>query len=127
MKEKSKYQFNSKKELDNFLANARFPSREAMEKYIAEQTNPTWEKPIINENKNIIHKAIGMTKEMNDAQVKADYELAQQQKADNEMAVQMAKESNPKGMNTILKKTLIALGVIGVVIGGYLLIKKNKK
>lgn len=127
MKEKSKYQFNSKKELDNFVAGARFPSREAMEKYIAEQTNPAWEKPIINENKNIIHKAIGMTKEMNDAQVKADYELAQQQKADNEMAVQMAKESNPKGMNTILKKTLIALVVIGVVIGGYLLVKKMKK
>jgi hypothetical protein len=72
-------------------------------------------------------KKESMTKEMNDALVKADYELAQLQKADNEMAIQMAKESNPKGMNTILKKTLIALGVIGVVIGVYLLIKKNKK
>lgn len=127
MKEKSKYRHNSKKELDNFLAGAKFSSREAMEKYIAEQTNPAWEKPIINENKNIIHKAIGMTKEMNDAQVKADYELAQQQKADNERAIQMAKENNQKVMNPILKKSLIALGVIGVVIGVYLLIKKNKK
>jgi hypothetical protein len=127
MKEKSKYQFNSKKELDNFLAIARFPNQEAINKYVAEQTNPAWEKPIINENKAIVHKGFGMTKEMNDAQVKADSELAQQQKADNEMSVQMENKSTPKGMNPILKKSLIALGVIGAVIGGYLLIKKNKK
>ena len=140
MKEKSKYQFNSKKELDNFLAGAKFSSREAMEKYIAEQTNPAWEKPIINENKNIIHKAeedlakakadvesIKAKAEADVLKVKADYELAQKQKADNERAIQMAKENNQKVMNPILKKSLIALGVIGVVIGVYLLIKKNKK
>jgi hypothetical protein len=127
MKEKSKYQFNSKKELDDFLAVARFPNQEAINKYVAEQTNPAWKKPINNENKNITHKGFGMTKEMNDALVKADYELAQLQKADNEIAIQMAKENTQKQMNPILKKSLIALGVIGVVIGVYLLIKKNKK
>lgn len=58
---------------------------------------------------------------------KADYELAQRQKADNEMAIKMAKESQPKGMNPILKISLIALGVAGVMIGGFLLVKKMKK
>lgn len=56
---------------------------------------------------------------------KADYELAKQQKADNEMAVKMAKENAPKGMNPILKISLIALGVAGAMIGGYLLVKKK--
>ena len=56
---------------------------------------------------------------------KADLELAKQQKADNEMAVKMAKESASKGMNPILKISLIALGVAGVMIGGFLLVKKK--
>jgi hypothetical protein len=58
---------------------------------------------------------------------KADLELAKQQKLDNEMAVKMAKENAPKGMNPILKISLIALGVAGVMIGGFLLVKKMKK
>ena len=57
--------------------------------------------------------------------VKADYELAQRQKADNEMAIKLAKESQPKGMSPILKISLIALGVAGVMIGGFLLVKKK--
>jgi len=56
---------------------------------------------------------------------KADYELAQRQKADNEMAIKLAKESQPKGMSPILKISLIALGVAGVMIGGFLLVKKK--
>jgi multidrug efflux pump subunit AcrA (membrane-fusion protein) len=59
------------------------------------------------------------------AKQKADYELAQRQKADNEMAIKLAKESQPKGMSPILKISLIALGVAGVMIGGFLLVKKK--
>jgi uncharacterized membrane protein YqiK len=56
------------------------------------------------------------------AKAKADLE---KQKADNEMALKMAKENVPKGMNPILKISLIALGVAGVMIGGFLLVKKK--
>jgi uncharacterized membrane protein YqiK len=58
---------------------------------------------------------------------KADYEIAKQQQADNEIALKKAKEEAPKGMNPILKISLIALGVAGVMIGGFLLVKKMKK
>lgn len=68
---------------------------------------------------------IKATAEADILKVKSDYELAQRQKADNEMAVKMAKESAPKGMNPILKISLIALGVAGVMIGGFLLVKKK--
>lgn len=68
---------------------------------------------------------IKATAEADILKVKSDYELAQKQKADNEMAVKMAKETEPKGMNPILKISLIALGVAGAMIGGYLLVKKK--
>jgi hypothetical protein len=58
---------------------------------------------------------------------KADSELAKQQMLDNEMALKMAKETAKKGMNPILKISLISLGVAGALIGGYLLVKKLKK
>jgi hypothetical protein len=60
--------------------------------------------------------------------IKAENEAKiEKEKADLDLSIKVAKENEPKGMNPILKISLISLGVAGALIGGYLLVKKMKK
>lgn len=110
----------------NKVLNSQLASSIETEKTLASQgkTTASVEKEAEAKARAIEKKAENEAKIIKD---KADLELAKQQKLENEMAVKMAKETAPKGMNPILKISLISLGVAVAIIGGYLLVKKMKK